>query len=201
VLLDLRNGLASCANIYQSEDSMNQDTAVDLRYPVGRFTAPAEWDAATLAGWRTDFRELPAKLRAAIAGLNDSQLDTPYRDGGWSVRQTVHHLADSHINSFCRFRLALTEDVPTIKTYLEARWAELPDARTLPVAPSLAILDGVHTRLVALQDAMTVEQWQRSFLHPEHGRTMTLAAMAALYSWHSRHHVAHITALRQRKGW
>jgi hypothetical protein len=173
----------------------------DLRYPVGKFIMPTEWDAGSMAEWRMNLAELPAKMRAAVAGLTDTQLDTPYRDGGWTVRQTVHHVADSHVNAYCRFRLALTEDTPTIKTYLEAQWAELPDARTLPIAPSLSILDGVHTRLLTLIDTMTPEQWRSSFMHPEHGRTMTLAQTAALYSWHSRHHVAHITALRSRRGW
>lgn len=172
-----------------------------LRYPVGKFAMPSEWDATDVVGWRTSLAELPSRMRAAINGLNDPQLDTPYRDGGWTVRQTVHHVADSHLNAYCRFRLALTEDTPTVKPYMEARWAELPDARTLPVAPSLAIIDGVHTRLIALIDAMTPEEWRRGFVHPEHGRTMTLGQTAALYSWHSRHHVAHITNLRTRNKW
>ena len=173
----------------------------DPRYPIGEFTMPAKWDIDTITGWRTDLAALPAKLRAAVAGLSDTQLDTPYRVGGWTVRQTVHHIADSHLNAYCRFRLALTEDIPTIKPYLEARWAELPDARTLPIAPSLAILDGIHARLLGLIGAMTPEQWQSRFVHPERGDTMTLAQTAALYSWHSRHHVAHITQLRARRGW
>lgn len=173
----------------------------DLRYPVGKFVMPTELNASMLAEWRKNLAELPAKLRAAVAGLSDTQLDTPYRDGGWTVRQTVHHVADSHINAYCRIRLALTEDTPTIKPYLEAKWAELPDASTLPVAPSLEIIDGIHTRLLALVDAVTPEQWQRTFVHPEHGRPMTIAQTAALYSWHSRHHVAHITGLRARRGW
>lgn len=173
----------------------------DFRYPVGKFAMPAESTPANLAAWRTDLAELPAKMRAAIAGLSDAQLDTPYRDGGWTVRQTVHHVADSHLNAYCRFRLALTEDTPTIKTYEEARWAELVDAGTSPVAPSLGILDGVHTRLITLIDSLTPAQWQRGFVHPEHGRTMTIAQLAALYSWHSRHHVAQINNLRKRSTW
>jgi hypothetical protein len=173
----------------------------DLRYPIGKFAFPTEWNPDDVNKWRTDLVELPARVRAAVAGLSDAQLDTPYRDGGWTVRQTVHHVADSHMNAYCRFRLALTEDGPTIKTYLEARWAELPDARTLPVAPSLEILDGVHTRLIALIDSLTPEQWQRGFVHPEHGRTITLWQTAALYSWHSKHHVAHINNLRSRNKW
>lgn len=173
----------------------------DLRYPVGKFAMPAAWTPADVPGWRKELAELPISLRAAVNGLNNTQLDTPYRDGGWTVRQTVHHVADSHMNAYCRFRLALTEDSPTIKPYLEGKWAELPDARTLPIAPSLEILDGVHTRLLTLIDSMTPDQWQRGFVHPEHGRTMTLWQTAALYAWHSRHHVAHINTLGARNSW
>jgi hypothetical protein len=172
----------------------------DLRYPVGKFAPPSAWDSGTVAEWRKRLAELPANLRAATTGLDNAQLDTPYRDGGWTVRQVVHHVADSHMNAFCRFKLALTEDAPTIKPYLEARWAELVDS-SLPIASSLEILDGVHTRWLALIDSLTQEQWQRGFVHPEHGRTMTLWQAAALYAWHSRHHVAHIDTLRARHGW
>jgi uncharacterized damage-inducible protein DinB len=184
-----------------AEGTVSTTSTEDLRYPIGKFALPESPGAADVAAWRRDFAELPDKLRAAVANLSDAQLDTPYRDGGWTVRQTVHHIADSHLNAFCRIRLALTEDSPTIKTYDEGAWAELADVRTLPLAPSLAILDGVHTRIVALFDAMTPEQWQRGFVHPERGRIMTIAQTAALYSWHSRHHVAHITSLRTRKQW
>lgn len=173
----------------------------DPRYPVGRFTAPIAWDAATVAQYRRDLADLPERVRAAVAGLNDTQLDTPYRDGGWTVRQVVHHLADSHLNAYGRFRLALTEDVPTIKPYQEAAWAELPDARTSPVEASLQMLDGLHLRWVALIDTLTPEQWQRTFVHPEHQRSMTLKHTAALYAWHCRHHVAHVTNLRSSRGW
>jgi hypothetical protein len=173
----------------------------DLRYPVGKFAFPTEWNPGDVQKWRTDLVELPARIRTAVAGLSDAQLDTPYRDGGWTVRQTVHHVADSHMNAYCRFRLALTEEAPTIKTYLEARWAELADARTAPIASSLEILDGMHARLIALIDSLTPEQWQRGFVHPEHGRTLTLWQTAALYSWHSKHHVAHINNLRARNKW
>ena len=173
----------------------------DLRYPVGKFAMPEKWAETDIAAWRKDLAELPTKIRAAVSGLTEVQLDTPYRDGGWTVRQTVHHVADSHLNAYCRFRLALTEDQPTIKTYEEALWAELADARTAPLAPSLGILDGVHARLTMLIDAIPSVQWQRGFVHPEHGHTMTIAQLAALYSWHSRHHVAHIQNLRTRSGW
>jgi len=175
--------------------------SADLRYPVGKFAMPTAWAPTDIAAWRKDLADLPSNIRASVNGLNNTQLDTPYRDGGWTLRQTVHHVADSHLNAYCRFRLALTEDLPTIKPYLEAKWAELADARTAPIAPSLEILGGVHTRLLTLIDAMTPEQWQRGFVHPEHGRTMTLWQTAALYAWHSRHHVAHIGNLRARNSW
>ncbi|MGH7582876.1 MAG: YfiT family bacillithiol transferase [Gemmatimonadales bacterium] len=178
----------------------NSDTIADPRYPVGRFSAPAGRDAAALAGWRSDLSQLPERMRAAVGGLTDVQLDTPYREDGWTVRQVVHHVPDSHLNAYCRFKLALTEESPTIKPYLEARWAELPDAR-LPVAPSLALLDGLHARWLSLIDAMTPADWDRTFTHPEHQRTVTLWYTAAMYAWHSRHHVAHITALRARRAW
>ena len=144
-------------------------------------------------------RLLPERLRAAVAGLNDAQLDTPYRDGGWTVRQVVHHLADSHANAFIRFKLALTEDWPTIKPYDEAAWARLPDSR-LPIDGSLVFVDALHARLVSLLQAMSEDDFQKGFVHPERGR-MTLAGNLAIYDWHSRHHVAHITRLRERMGW
>jgi uncharacterized damage-inducible protein DinB len=171
----------------------------DLRYPIGPFRPPA----ASLPGIRAaqieTLRLLPERLRAAVAGLSDTQLDTPYRDGGWTVRQLVHHLPDSHSNSYIRFKLALTEDWPTIKPYDEASWARLPDSK-MPIEPSLDFLAGMHQRLVATLDSMTDEDFQRGFNHPERGR-MTLANNLALYDWHSRHHTAHITNLRSRMGW
>ena len=139
-------------------------------------------------------------MRAAVHGLTEAQLDTPYRDGGWTVRQVVHHVADSHMNAAIRFRLALTEHEPTIRTYEEAEWAKLSDARTLPVAPSLQLLEGLHTRWVALLRAMTDQDYAPMLVHPERG-PMSLTAMLQLYEWHSRHHVAHITRLRERSRW
>jgi uncharacterized damage-inducible protein DinB len=168
----------------------------ELRYPVGRFAPSAE-------GSRTEqietLRRLPERLRAAVNGLNDTQLDTPYREGGWTVRQVVHHVADSHANSYVRFKLALTEDLPAIKSYDEAAWAELPDSR-MSVDISLSLLAALHARLVALIESMSESDFDRSYKHPERG-PMTLAANLALYSWHSKHHTAHITRLRERMGW
>jgi uncharacterized damage-inducible protein DinB len=169
----------------------------DPRYPVGKFDPNAR-------GTRKEFiqtiKDLPSKITDSIKGLSDEQLDTPYREGGWTLRQTVHHVADSHVNSLCRFKLALTEDaVPTIRPYYEDRWAELPDS-TLPIDASLKIIEGVHERWGKLLDSMTDEDYTREFIHPETGK-WTLEKVLALYAWHSRHHTAHITRLREKKGW
>lgn len=172
----------------------------DLRYPVGKFRFPESVSAEDLTRYVQQIAEAPAHLRAAIAGLEDAQLDTPYRPGGWTVRQVAHHVPDSHINSYTRFRLALTEDQPVIKPYEEARWAELPDARTLPVEVSLALLENLHARWAPLLRSLSPAEWKRSFRHPELG-LVSLENNAALYAWHGRHHVAHITALRERMGW
>lgn len=171
----------------------------DLRYPIGRFRPPAASSPDVRAEHIETLRLLPERLRTAVAGLTDAQLDTPYRDGGWTVRQVVHHLADSHAMSFTRFKLALTEDWPTIKPYDEAAWARLPDSQ-LPVDGSLVFIDALHARWVRLLHAMTEEDFQKGFVHPERGRA-TLATNLAIYEWHSRHHVAHIAGLRQRMGW
>jgi hypothetical protein len=171
----------------------------DLRYPIGKFSPPAAGTPAARAAQIETLRLLPERLRAAVAGLNDVQLDTPYRDGGWTVRQVVHHFADSHANSYVRFKLAMTEDWPTIKPYDEAAWARLPDNR-MPIAPSLDFVTGIHARLAGMLELMSEADFQKGFHHPERGR-MTLANNLALYDWHSRHHVAHITNLRARNGW
>jgi uncharacterized damage-inducible protein DinB len=143
----------------------------------------------------------PARLRAAVAGLSDAQLDTPYRPEGWTVRQVIHHVPDSHLNAYTRVRLALTEQTPVIRPYEEARWAELPDARSAPVAVSLALLDSLHVRWVLLFRQMGNDEWGRTFIHPEQGREITLDELLAMYAWHGEHHVAHITALRGRMEW
>jgi hypothetical protein len=172
----------------------------DLRYPVGEFRFPKSVSAEDLTRFIDQIAETPARLRAAIAGLADAQLDTPYRPGGWTVRQVAHHVPDSHINSYTRFRLALTEDEPVIKPYEESRWAELADARSMPVEPSLVLLESLHARWVPLLCSLSGADWKRSFRHPELG-LVSLENNAALYAWHGRHHVAHITVLRERMGW
>ena len=171
----------------------------DLRYPVGRFAYDGADDATRAAAVET-IAALPQKMRAAVERLSDTQLDTPYRPDGWTVRQVVHHVPDSHMNALIRFKFALTEDVPRIKPYNEARWAELADGRSGPVTPSLAILDGLHARWTLLLRSMRAEDFGRQLEHPEQG-ILPLDRMLALYAWHSRHHVAHITELSRREGW
>ena len=172
----------------------------DLRYPIGNFQPPDQPTDADRRKWLDEIAAAPSALRAAIARLSTQQLDTPYREGGWTVRQVIHHLPDSHMNSYVRFRLALTESEPTIKPYDESRWAELPDARTAPLEPSLALLESLHSRWLLLLRSLQGEDWKRTFNHPELGM-MTLERNLALYAWHGRHHVAQITALRDRMNW
>jgi len=174
-------------------------TEPDLRYPIGRFQPPAASTAETRSAQIETLRLLPERLRAAVSGLGQAQLDTPYREGGWTVRQVVHHLADSHANSFIRFKLALTEDWPTIKPYDEAAWARLPDSR-IAIDGSLVLLDALHARWVGLLKSLSDSDFERGFVHPENGR-QTLTRALATYAWHSLHHTAHITALRDREGW
>ncbi|MDH3402854.1 MAG: bacillithiol transferase BstA [Acidobacteriota bacterium] len=172
---------------------------MDLRYPIGEM----HWPPALAPGERTAalavLAETPAKLRAAVAGLDDARLDTPYRPGGWTVRQVVHHLPDSHMNSFIRFKLGLTEELPTVGVYNEKAWSELPDASG-PIEVSLRLLEALHERWVGLLATLDDAAWQRRIDHPEVG-VLRLDQLLALYEWHSRHHVAHITSLRDREGW
>ncbi|WP_295770933.1 YfiT family bacillithiol transferase [uncultured Mucilaginibacter sp.] len=163
-----------------------------LRYPIGRFAKPNEYNAELLAQSIETIKTLPARLRAEVIELTDAQLNTPYREGGWTLKQVVHHLADSHMNALMRIKLALTEDHPTIKPYDEAGWAMQIDYR-LPVESSLKMLEGIHQHMVALYESLDETQWNRSFLHPERGVIYTIALSAAMYAWHSNHHLAHIT--------
>lgn len=172
----------------------------DLRFPIGDFAPPRERiTRAQLDGWIDEIDRLPADLRDAVARLSDAQLDTRYRPGGWTLRQVVHHLADSHLNSVLRFKWALTEERPTIKTYEEADWAELPDTVNAPIDLSLDLLDALHRRWVVLLRAMTDEQMKRMFDHPENGPTK-LDVNVAIYAWHGRHHLAHVTTTIEREG-
>ena len=171
----------------------------DLRYPIGRLDLPATSTPELCKAHMQNLRLLPERLRAAVAGLNDTQLNTPYREGGWTVRQVVHHIADSHAQAHIRCKTALTEDWPTVKTYDEAAWAKLPDSR-LPVGGSLALIEALHGRWIALLEQLSEEDFHKGFNHPERGR-VDLAKVVAMYAWHSRHHTAHITSLRARMGW
>lgn len=172
----------------------------DLRYPIGPFVAPPSLAPAERAAAIQTITEAPARLRLACAGLSEAQLDTPYRPGGWTVRQVVHHVVDSHINAYLRTKFALSDDNPTIRPYPEQVWAEMADARTAPVLMSLTLLDALHGRWVLLLASLTPDLFARTFLHPERG-PMSIDDVLAMYEWHSRHHVAHITALRGREGW
>jgi hypothetical protein len=172
----------------------------DLRYPVGRFERSSTIDAATRRRLLADIAALPMHATGAVRGLSPDQLDTPYRDGGWTVRQVIHHVADSHLNAYIRMKLAATETNPPAKPYNEKAWAELHDARTLPVEVSLALLDSLHRRWVDFLEALDDAAFDRTVQHPEWG-TISIAGLVELYSWHSRHHVAHITELRGRKHW
>ena len=180
-----------------AEDSTSSE---ELQYPIGRFQKPQTTDADQRIAWIEDLERFPAQLRAATGDLDAQQLDTPYRPGGWTVLQLIHHMADSHINGYVRFRLALTEPAPVIKAYNEKTWAELPDARTASMEISLSLVENVHARLVRLLRSMTEEDFMRTYRHPETGES-SLGASLALYAWHSRHHLAHIENLKRRNGW
>jgi len=176
------------------------DPALDaLRYPTGKFQRPANLDADARARAIDVIAGTPARLRDAVRGLNAEQIETPYRPGGWVVRQVVHHVPDSHLNAFIRFKLAITEDEPTIKPYDESEWAKLADTQ-VPLETSLTLLEAVHVRFVALLKAMTPAEFERTLVHPETGR-QRLDQVLALYAWHGPHHIAQITSLRERNGW
>lgn len=172
----------------------------DLRYPIGHFQRPEQVSKSQRSEWIGTIESLPVELCAALAGLGVHELATVYRPGGWTVQQLVHHLADSHINAYVRMRLALTEDTPVIKPYQEAAWAELPDAQNEDAAVSVQLLEALHRRWTLLLKQMTDEQFTRRYRHPELGE-MNMATVLALYAWHCRHHLAHVTNLRQRSGW
>lgn len=172
----------------------------ELQYPIGKFALQQQYTAAETNAHVEAIANCPYALRKAVHELGPEQMDTPYRDGGWTVRQVVHHVADSHLNAYVRHRWALTEDNPTIKAYREKEWAQLPDY-ALPVDVSLTLLDRLTTRWMYMLRALKPADWGRTFFHPESKITYRLDGSVALYAWHGRHHVAHITSLRQRKGW
>ena len=173
----------------------------DPRYPIGRYERRDVLTPEERAACIEQIAATPGAMRDAVGGLTPQQLDTPYREGGWTLRQVVHHVPDSHLNSYCRFKLALTEETPTIRPYDEASWAALSDSRDTPPETSLLLLEALHDRWVRLLRAMPADDFQRTLKHPEHGSVMTLDAMLALYAWHGRHHTAHITSTRAQNGW
>lgn len=173
---------------------------MDPRYPIGKYEMPAKVTPELRARAILEIASAPDRVRAAVRGLNDAQLDTPYREGGWTVRQVVHHLPDSHMNAYIRWRLALTETEPTIKPYEESAWAKLEDAAHAPIEVSLRLLEPLHERWVRLLHSVKPDEFARTFRHPEHG-VRTLDWMLFLYAWHGKHHTAHITELRKRKSW
>jgi uncharacterized damage-inducible protein DinB len=172
----------------------------DLRYPTGKLKFDLNVTPEKRRAWIAAIREAPAAMRAAVKGLSDAQLDTPYRPGGWTVRQVVHHVPDSHLNAYVRVKLALTEDNPTIKTYDESAWANLADTKMTPPETSLVLLEKVHERWVRILESMSEADFSRPLTHPEMG-PMTIDKLIQMYAWHGRHHVAHITALRSREAW
>ncbi len=175
-------------------------TDLRARYPLGPQPYPQEVTPHGREQALSAIAALPAELRGAVAGLSDAQLDTPYREGGWTVRQVVHHVPDSHLNAYLRIKLALTEEQPTIKPYEEAEWARLPDSR-LPVEVSLLLLEGLHQRWAALLVHLTEAQWARRFVHPASQQTFSVAQASVIYQWHGQHHTAQIRQLRERQGW
>ncbi len=172
----------------------------DPRYPIGKYE-PKPYSEAQLQEWLADIKFLPAAIEAAVQNLDEQQLDTPYRDGGWTVRQLVHHVADSHMNAYIRFKLGLTEDNPTIKPYEEKDWAEMVDTKEVPINISITLLHTLHTRWHSILKGMKQSDLDRTVIHPEHQRQMTLWFLLGMYAWHGRHHTAHITALREKMGW
>ena len=178
-----------------------QVVASDLRYPIGEYE-PKPFSIPQKVEWLADIKFLPLQLENAILNLDEAQLQTPYRDGGWTVHQLVHHVADSHMNAYIRFKAGLTENNPAIKPYDEKLWAEMHDVQKLPVNISLTILHAVHARLFETLKYVKDDEWNnRTVFHPEHKKTMRLWYLLGMYAWHGKHHVAHITSLRERKGW
>ena len=173
---------------------------MDLRYPVGKFEGRSGLSPDERKRLIDEIEAAPQRMRDAVRGFDDTRLDTPYREGGWTVRQVVHHVPDSHMNAYIRLKFALTEDSPTIKPYDEASWAMLPDSQKTPVETSLTLLESLHTRWVTLLRSIAPQDFARKFTHPDHG-SVTVDWLVAMYAWHGRHHVAHITSLSQRMGW
>ena len=176
-------------------------TQISLSYPIGSFERPEKITKSNLKTWIKDIENLPKQLKKATDGLTDTQLDTPYRDGGWTVRQLIHHVADSHTNAYIRTKWTLTENKPTIKAYDEKAWAEQEDSKTASITLSLTLLAAMHKRWVVALKALQPADFERAFIHPETQQEIPIKVLLALYSWHGRHHTSHVTSLRERMGW
>jgi len=173
----------------------------ELRYPIGRYQRPTSYSPELIRESIATLQALPSWMDACIENLDSDQLEEPYREGGWNIRQVVHHVADSHMNAYVRFRLTVTEDTPTVKPYLENEWVKLPDVDLVPVNVSVTLLHALHRRMVSMLQHLPEEAWHRCYFHPQYQHTVPLWDAVALYAWHSRHHTAHITTLRERMGW
>ena len=198
---DKKSSAATSVDAKITNPMSNDPTEKDPRYPIGKFRYQGPATEEHREQMIRNIERTPEAVRSAIAGLSEHQLQTPYREGGWTVRQVVHHLPDSHMNAYVRFKLALTEEEPTIKPYLEDLWAKSAENQSTPIEVSLALLESLHRRWVYLLRSLSTEDWNRSFRHPETGRLVSLERNLGLYSWHGQHHVAHITELRKRMGW
>jgi hypothetical protein len=180
---------------------MTSEVLENLRFPIGKYHKPANFSSEVVHTFIQELASFHERLREEVEHLSDAQLDTPYRPEGWTIRQVVHHCADSHMNSFIRFKLALTEESPTIKPYYEERWAELTDSKKMPIAPSLILLQGLHERWVALLQSLSESDMKKTFIHPEHGKSFRVDENIGVYAWHGNHHLAHITSLKSRMQW
>lgn len=176
-------------------------TLEELKFPIGHFTMPTVVSKTLLNNWSTTIETFPEKIKSAVLNLSNKQLDTPYRPNGWTIRQVVHHCADSHMNSLIRFKLTLTEDRPTIKPYLESSWAELVDSKNYPIESSLQIIDGVHKRWCLLLKNLTENELKRTFIHPENKTEISISENIGIYAWHCNHHLSHITTAIRLNGW
>lgn len=173
----------------------------EQKYPIGRFQKPENITPERIEEWKADISSLPQRFKEAVTGMTNEQLDTPYREGGWTVRQVVNHCADSHMNALLRIKLALTEEKPTVTAYFEDRWAELEDSKSIPIEPALQMLQGIHGRWTVLLNSISPAQLERSYIHPAHGNEVLIKEVIALYAWHGNHHLAHVKMLKTRKGW
>jgi hypothetical protein len=172
-----------------------------LQYPIGKYTAPDGYSPEFIKGAIYQIATFPERLKQEVIYLNEEQLDTPYRKEGWTIRQVIHHCGDSHMNCYIRLKWALTEEIPIIKYYYEDRWSRLEDNLTMPITPSLLLLEGLHYRLAYLMSSLNANDLKKSFIHPEHNKEIQIKELIGLYAWHSNHHLAHITELKKRKGW